>query len=41
MKMAHTPAALQDDILQIANKNACQTLTSTLIGLGFGNVEIH
>jgi hypothetical protein len=34
-------AALQDGILKIADKNARQTLTSMLTGLGFGNVEIR
>jgi hypothetical protein len=34
-------AALQDGILQTADKNARQTLTSMLTGLGFGNVEIR
>src|SRR5271165_2281258 len=34
-------AALQDGILKIADKNARQTLTSMLTGLGYGNVEIR
>jgi hypothetical protein len=34
-------AALQDGVLKIADKNARQTLTSMLNGLGFANVEIH
>jgi Protein of unknown function (DUF4230) len=34
-------AALQDGILNTADKNARQTLTSMLTGLGFGNVEIR
>jgi hypothetical protein len=34
-------AALQDGILKSADKNARQTLTSMLTGLGFGNVEIR
>jgi len=34
-------AALQDGILKTADKNARQTLTSMLTGLGFGNVEIR
>jgi hypothetical protein len=34
-------AALQDGILQTADKNARQTLTSMLAGFGFGNVEIR
>ncbi|MGO9517120.1 MAG: DUF4230 domain-containing protein [Candidatus Korobacteraceae bacterium] len=33
--------ALQDGILKTADKNARQTLTSMLTGLGFGNVEIR
>ena len=34
-------AALQDGILKTADKNARQTLTSMLTGLGFRNVEIR
>jgi hypothetical protein len=34
-------AALQDGILQTADKNARQTLTTMLTGLGFGNVELR
>ncbi len=34
-------AALQDGILKTADKNARQTLTTMLTGLGFGNVEIR
>ena len=34
-------AAMQDGILQTANKNAQQTLTTLLTGLGLENVEIH
>jgi hypothetical protein len=34
-------AALQDGILKTADKNARQTLTALLTGLGFGNVEIR
>jgi hypothetical protein len=34
-------AALQDGILKTAEKNAHQTLTALLTGLGFGNVEIR
>jgi hypothetical protein len=32
---------LQDGILKTADKNARQTLTSMLTGLGFRNVEIR
>ena len=34
-------AAMQDGILATANKNARQTVTTLLTGLGFGHVEIH
>jgi hypothetical protein len=34
-------AALQDGILNTADKNARQTLTTMLMGLGFGNVDIR
>jgi hypothetical protein len=34
-------AALQDGVLKIADKNARQTLTSMLTGLGFANIEMH
>ncbi len=34
-------AALQDGILKSADKNARQTLTTILTGLGFGHVEIR
>ncbi len=34
-------AALQDGILKTADKNARQTISSMLTGLGFGNVEIR
>ena len=34
-------AALQDGIVQTANKNARQTITVMLAGLGFTSVEIH
>ncbi len=34
-------AALQDGILKTADKNARQTLTTMLTGLGFGSVEIR
>ena len=34
-------AALQDGVLKIADKNARQTVTSMLNGLGFANIEIR